>query len=133
MTDRELMGQALLALELWRDALTDPAANHALRYASFGHDAAKALRDRLAQPEPKPVAWLVQFLDRHEFMWGSKPNFFGERILGVEPLYTADAIEAAVKAEREACARLAEEVGYDGLGCRCALEAVEAIRARGQA
>jgi len=56
MTDRELMGQALLALELWRDALTDPAANHALRYASFGHDAAKALRDRLAQPEREWVS-----------------------------------------------------------------------------
>ena len=91
MTDRELMGQALLALELWRDALTDPAANHALRYASFGHDAAKALHDRLAQPE----------FD-------------------------------AVLAEREACAKVAEEIGYNGLGCRCALEAAATIRARGE-
>ena len=121
MKDRELMQMALEELEELAD----------VGYGS--KTVLKALRDRLAQPEPKPVAWLVQFLDRHEFMWGSKPNFFGERILGVEPLYTADAIEAAVKAEREACARLAEEVGYDGLGCRCALEAVEAIRARGQA
>ena len=127
MTDRELMQMALDALELMNGS---ERADGIIVYAD---EEIKALRDRLARPDPEPVAWLVQFLDRHEFMWGSKPNFFGERILGVEPLYTADAIEAAVKAEREACARLAEEVGYDGLGCRCALEAVEAIRARGQA
>jgi len=34
----------------------------------------------------KPVAWLVQYKDRHEFMW-SKPEHLFEA-LACEPLYT---------------------------------------------
>ena len=49
----------------------------------------KALRDRLAQPEPEPVAWLIQYSDRHEFVWGKKPVFLSATVLAVEPLYTA--------------------------------------------
>jgi hypothetical protein len=48
-----------------------------------------ALRDRLAQPEPEPVAWLIQYSDRHEFVWGKKPVFLSATVLAVEPLYTA--------------------------------------------
>jgi hypothetical protein len=43
----------------------------------------------LAQPEQEPVAWLVQYKDRHEFVWGAKPEFRGDTVFGLEPLYTA--------------------------------------------
>jgi hypothetical protein len=43
----------------------------------------------LAQPEQEPVAWLVQYKDRHEFVWGAKPEFRGDTVFGIEPLYTA--------------------------------------------
>jgi hypothetical protein len=35
------------------------------------------------------VAWLVQYKDRHEFVWGAKPEFRGDTVFGIEPLYTA--------------------------------------------
>jgi hypothetical protein len=49
----------------------------------------EALRQALAQPEQEPVAWLVQYKDRHEFVWGAKPEFRGDTVFGLEPLYTA--------------------------------------------
>jgi hypothetical protein len=53
MTDRELMQMALAALEDADQLLEDEGYSHALQ-----QEALKALRDRLAQPEPKPLAWL---------------------------------------------------------------------------
>jgi hypothetical protein len=50
MTDRELMQMALDALEL---RCTDADGNE----VDLVIPAIKALRDRLAQPEPEPVAW----------------------------------------------------------------------------
>ena len=56
MTDRELMQMALDGLclvnesELWRTQ----------------REAAQALRDRLAQPEPETVAWMVKFQDSNK-------------------------------------------------------------------
>jgi hypothetical protein len=47
------------------------------------------LKKALAQPEQEPVAWLVQYKDRHEFVWGAKPEFRGDTVFGLEPLYTA--------------------------------------------
>ena len=49
MTDRELMQQALDALEL----VTDLTNHDDEVYAAI-----EALRARLAQPEPEPVAWM---------------------------------------------------------------------------
>ena len=80
MTDRELLQMALEALE-----------------SKCVHDrfyAIKTLSDRLAQPEPEPVAWFIQYSDRHEFVWGKKPEFLsatflGATVLSAEPLYTA--------------------------------------------
>jgi len=51
MTDRELMQMALDALEDADQLLEDEGYSHALQ-----QEAAKALRDRLEQPEPEPVA-----------------------------------------------------------------------------
>jgi hypothetical protein len=52
MTDRELMQMAL-------DALEGYARNCQCEGGGAPCDAAKALRARLAQPEPEPVAWGV--------------------------------------------------------------------------
>jgi hypothetical protein len=40
------------------------------------------------QPEQEPVAWLVQYSNKHEFVWGQKPQWIAAAI-GIEPLYTA--------------------------------------------
>lgn len=39
------------------------------------------------QPEQEPVAWLVQYSNKHEFVWGQKPQWIADAI-GIEPLYT---------------------------------------------
>jgi hypothetical protein len=88
-----------------------------------------------AQPEPTveansqnwagmdgAVAW--HLIDRHADNWADVGKMMDE--------WLAANTEAAVKAEREACAKVAEEIGYNGLGCRCALEAAATIRARGE-
>jgi hypothetical protein len=58
--------------------------------------AAISLRYRLAQPEPdavlaerEPVLWVVQYSDRHEFVWGKTPKFLNGMVLAAEPLYMA--------------------------------------------
>ena len=52
MTDRELMQQALEAFKLIDDVIPFPV----------GMLAMKNLRDRLAQPEQEPVAWMHKFI-----------------------------------------------------------------------
>jgi hypothetical protein len=106
-SDRELMQMALDALEsierLTDGAWQDPFAKER-----------KALRDRLAQPEPEPVAWRYRTVT----FWNSNPQWRylnslegTEGLLGLEPLYTTPPnIEAAVLAEREACAKVCD--GY---------------------
>ena len=37
----------------------------------------------------EPGLWVVQYKDRHEFVWGAKPVFRGGTVLGLKPLYTA--------------------------------------------
>ena len=39
------------------------------------------------QPEQEPVAWLVQYPNKHEFVWGERPQWIAGAI-GIEPLYT---------------------------------------------
>ena len=76
MTDRELMQQALEALEL-----------HAKQYPhmqkGYTVDAIAALRDRLAQPEQEPVAWMYDC--------GNGGRMYAEELDNVPgwiPLYT---------------------------------------------
>ena len=114
MTDlRKAAEMALEALEELRFA-----------NAPFLDEAMEALRTALAQPEQEciypecetgigcdgpcgekpidetakrghePVAWLIQYQDRHEFVFGKKPEFLsatflGATVLAAEPLYTA--------------------------------------------
>jgi hypothetical protein len=67
MTDRELMQQAL-------DALEGYARNCRCEGGGAPCDAAEALRARLAQPEPEPVAWTHKY--------GCRANAFGECSMG---------------------------------------------------
>jgi hypothetical protein len=79
MTDRELMQMALDALE-----------KHVLEY-----ETAEALRARLAQPEPEPVAWMYQQEDTGVIMCavvqqvGSGFEKNNPRWQKIGPLYTA--------------------------------------------
>ena len=52
MTDRELFKMALNALEQWEDEAP-------YSWSQADREAVEALRARLAQPEPEPVAWGV--------------------------------------------------------------------------
>jgi hypothetical protein len=73
MTDRELMQQALDALEY-------------LPEMSGIEEAIQALRDRLAQPEPEPVAWIAKDRSSIEVSIMSAEYMMAQ---GFEPLYTA--------------------------------------------
>ena len=97
MTDRELMQQALEAMGTVGANWICEASHHAKKdQHKWGepcplqqrwHIAYQALRERLAQPEQEPVAWLVQYSNKHEFVWGQKPQWIADAI-GIEPLYT---------------------------------------------
>jgi hypothetical protein len=75
MTDRELMQQALDALEYASDE-TKPKGLHGCDCLIC--EAIPALRDRLAQPEQEPVAWY----DKHGMVTH-------DPFEGVTPLYAA--------------------------------------------
>jgi hypothetical protein len=45
--------------------------------------------DETAKHRHEPGLWVVQYKDRHEFVWGAKPVFRGDTVLGLKPLYTA--------------------------------------------
>ena len=114
MTDRKLIQQALEALETnnraWKHlADSGDAGFWEIEEQPFYETNVKAmtaLRERMAQPqrthwegceqvhpeckkpEQEPVAWLVQYSNKHEFVWGQKPQWIADAI-GIEPLYTA--------------------------------------------
>jgi hypothetical protein len=75
MTDRELMQQALDALEYASDE-TKPEGLHGCDCLIC--EAIPALRDRLAQPEQEPVAWY----DKHGMVTH-------DPFEGIRPLYAA--------------------------------------------
>jgi hypothetical protein len=45
--------------------------------------------DEIEKRRHEPGLWVVQYKDRHEFVWGAKPVFRGDTVLGLKPLYTA--------------------------------------------
>ena len=65
MTDRELMQQ--------------PQRTH--------WEGCEQVHPECKKPEQEPVAWLVQYSNKHEFVWGQKPQWIADAI-GIEPLYT---------------------------------------------
>ena len=116
-TDRELMQMALDALEL---ECRDLSGNKIDLVAP----AIKALRDRLAQPEPEPVKYAA-----------TKSPMVPDNVFSTNAsVYTAPpSIEAAVLAEREACAKLLENGRFlhdEAPAKILAKEAAKAIRAR---
>jgi len=102
MTDRELMQMEyvqatpheVLIAEIMDCRVPKNEREHAAA------DEIQSLRDRLAQPEPEPVAWLVQYPNKHEFVWGEKPKFTNGGVLAVEPLYTAPVHAIDISQER---------------------------------
>ena len=89
MTDRELMQQALEALEFFWD---NGYRNIAMKQKS----AMDALRERLAQPEQEPIAWVYQ--EGLEALKSGRPwTAYGSSGEGRIPLYLNDAV--ALRAE----------------------------------
>ena len=84
MTDREIMQQALEALE---------------RYGGVDQracDAEEALRERLAQPEQEPIAWVYQ--EGLEALKSGRPwTAYGSKGDGRIPLYLNDAVARRVE------------------------------------
>ena len=80
MTDRELMQMALDALEAMQSYAR--AENKGLRICD---ESIEALRDRLAQPEPEPVAYLW----RGELFFPYEYQAIAEEGDDAQPLYTA--------------------------------------------
>ena len=118
-TDRELMQMALDALEgvpIEYDFHGNPMDEDAKKVKP----AIEALCDRLAQPEPEPVKYAA-----------TKSPMIPDNMFSTNAsVYTAPpSIEAAVKAEREACAAVA---AVALLGCERSIgeRVVRAIRAR---
>ena len=84
-TDRELMQQALDAL-IWTTGSEDFSETGKARAGALKtlFPAIETLRARLAQPEPKPVAWRKKWEGENEWTY-----YWMERYQGSEALYTA--------------------------------------------
>ena len=72
--------------------------------------AIESLRQALAQPEQEPIAWMVYSLDGKSVCVTDHPEDFTATHKAL-PLYTTPpSLEAAVLAEREACAEVCENL-----------------------
>ncbi len=106
MTDRKLLQMALDAIEA---ALSDDQP-----YISRSKETVEALRSRLAQPEPEPVAWMEieKYIDEDN-LWDSRKILRDyDNGLG-EPLYTAPP-------QREVYCGCGDEI-VAGDGARCGM------------
>jgi hypothetical protein len=151
---------AEMALEVFDGPVLKDATEHAMRLRKACDLLRQALAESansttnlvepkaLAQPEQEPVAWSVldKRTGKHWYTHESKytaqhyANEYshkepdGSPSMMVKPLYTAPpSIEAAVLAEREACAKIVEADGLargnEGL---VLIKAAKRIRARGE-
>ena len=106
------------AAELALDALENHTAIKHPQQIQYRDDAIEALRQALTQPEQEPYGYFGY--DFRIDAWIKNPD----DIRGI-PFYTAPpSIEAAVLAEREACAKVAKEFSVIGVA--------NAIRARSE-
>jgi hypothetical protein len=78
MTDKEVMQMAL-------DALETHAEHYPHMVKGYTVDAVQALRAALAQPEPKPVAFVVYDSESNDIVWAEA----GMHLKQNTPLYTA--------------------------------------------
>ena len=78
MRDRELMQMALDALEEYKNVVTSGTDPNNFGGVVDGGEPArkaiKALRERLAQPEPEPIAWMVYTEDGQDAYITSNPH-----------------------------------------------------------
>ena len=124
MTDRELMQMASDALQKIYIA---PEHEEYIRvWWPACEEAIEVLRDRLAWPEPEPVAWNGECVLGH---CGSPSGCDDSGCCRAAP----PSIEAVVLAEREACAEICENIYQGDDITRDWLEdAAAAIRKRGE-
>jgi hypothetical protein len=93
MTDRELMQQALNCLLAWKEE------SSGYGWSISDQECVEALRARLAQPEPEPVAWFCELPD----------NKISIKIVGKptegnwKPLYTTPPQEPQIKQRTGDC------------------------------
>ena len=80
MTDRELMQMALDCLLAWEEE------SSGYGWSISDQECVEALRARLAQPEPEPVAWIKKDRSSIEVSIMSAEYMMEE---GFDPLYTA--------------------------------------------
>ena len=116
MTDRELMQQALEALQAVRDT---PASADEIQRAWIVSD---LLQRRLAQPEQEPVAWIDEF--GNVFPLGAQrgPKHLNEPM---KPLYTATPQRKPLTDEE--IGRIAGDC-LDAWSCARAIEAAHGIK-----
>ena len=100
MNDRELLQMALNVLEECYDVQAYPANGETIQ-----DDAIKALRARLAQPEPEPVANLWECLGR----WSAMIAHDGEHADLSPPSWLCDAIQVATAPPKHEWVGLTEE------------------------
>ena len=129
MTDRELMQMRLDTLEkladetptthvrvgkaktidgkeivaLWFDDCSDPIQQamyiNATKPAKL-KEFLKQVRDRLAQPEPEPVVWFIQYEYGHDFLWREPAPYERNNALEIKPLYAAPVHAIDISQER---------------------------------
>ena len=90
MTDRELLQQALDALESSRVFVTSKEKINHPEGTEWYDGRIAALRDRLAQPEQKPVAWMYtsQYKGNESYITRYQTDLTTYKAVDVWPLYT---------------------------------------------
>lgn len=87
MTDKEAMKLALDALEYIDDGANNQGAHIGISWrcvSTKAEPAIAALKERLAQPEQEPVAWVVYDHENNDVAWSEA----GKTLKAETPLYT---------------------------------------------
>ena len=123
LTDRELMQQALEALD-WAADCIEPRKPHNCDCPVCV--ASDALRERLAQPEQEPVVWMYQDKSTHEVRFQKHMRGFVDHGATYEtPLYTTPPRREWVGLTEGERVAIAEACGAMDAGWLVFVEAVE--------